>query len=215
MQPKSITIHPGTVFGRLAVIQSFMRGNGFVCICTCECSPEITREFPQHTLVSGHTQSCGCKRGFRGRYTHRMSKTREYKIWVMMKDRCTNPRSAAYELYGGRGITVCDRWDNFEEFIADMGWRPSPQHTLDRIDNNKGYCPDNCRWATVEQQVNNRSNTVVVVFQGNEVPIQRLARMFNLSATALRKRILERGWTVERAVTTPLRITKATQSHNR
>ena len=88
----------------------------------------------------------------------------EYSAWMKMRSRCNNKNNAAYKDYGGRGISVDPRWDSFEAFLADMGQRPSSAHSLDRIDNNKGYSPENCRWATwKEQQRNRRSNTVYTV----------------------------------------------------
>lgn len=119
-----------------------------------------------HRVKSGHTTSCGCKRA----HTRRMlgqidgrSKTREYKIWALMLDRCRNPNGKSWGYYGGRGITVCDRWLSFDNFLADMGVSSKAQ-SIDRVNNDGNYCPDNCRWTTQLTQMRNcRKNTLLTV----------------------------------------------------
>lgn len=129
-------------------------------LCQCDCGAQHSAAISN--LTSGHVKSCGCQRFRRGpdnpSYKHGMAdKTRIYSIWVTMIKRCRNPNAHAYERYGGRGITVCERWHTFTNFYADMG-DPPPKLTLDRIDNDKGYQPDNCRWATrSEQRLNSRN----------------------------------------------------------
>jgi hypothetical protein len=153
----------GSTFGRLRVVQRAEIRNG--CSwwhCQCECGTQTT--VPIGSLQSGRTKSCGClqdsqrSRMGQANKTHGKTKTAEYRIWAHMKQRCHNPKDEAFIDYGGRGITVCPRWfDSFENFLADMGHRPSAEHSIDRIDSDGLYAPDNCRWATFSEQNKNRS----------------------------------------------------------
>jgi hypothetical protein len=116
-----------------------------------------------------------------------------------MKSRCNNPKMKNYHLYGARGITVCERWMfSFEAFLEDMGKKPEG-YSLERIDNEKGYTPENCKWATYTDQCRNRRSTRRVVFEGKEILLPVLAEKFSISLTKLRQR-LDRGWSPERAV---------------
>lgn len=134
------------------------------CCCSCGHVGVVVGS----TLVSGRSKSCGCwnseaaakrarQRNHKHGHTSREGISPEYSSWVSMKGRCEYECVNSYELYGGRGIDVCDRWKNsFENFLADMGPKPSPQHSIDRIDGNKEYEPGNCRWSTALEQRHNR-----------------------------------------------------------
>lgn len=134
----------------------------------------------------------------------------EYSAWVNMIARCTNPRQPCYPRYGGRGITVCERWRNsFEAFFADMGPRTSNKHTLERNNNDAGYAPDNCEWATRAKQARNRSSTRFIEFGGECLCVADMAVKHGLNPLTLRAR-LRLGWSVERALTSPVQGKAAT-----
>jgi hypothetical protein len=127
-----------------------------------------------------------------------------------MRTRCLNPRAANYFRYGGRGITICERWDNFENFLSDMGRKPSPIHSLDRIDGSGHYSPDNCRWATPKEQSRNIRTNHRLTFNGETRTCIEWAELIGLKETTLNER-LRHGWTVQRALTEPL-VDKAAQA---
>jgi hypothetical protein len=128
-----------------------------------------------------------------------MKGTAVYKTWKGMRDRCTRETHKDYPHYGGRGISVCQRWQSFEAFYEDMGDRPSPHHSIDRIDNSKGYEPGNCRWATTNEQARNTSRTIHVEFGGKSQCITDWARELGLPQESLRRRI-KKGWPLEKAL---------------
>ncbi len=139
--------------------------------------------------------------------THGMTKTRTHKSWESMKQRCLNPNAPDFHNYGGRGVYVCSRWkDSFENFLADMGERPQGT-SLDRIDNSKGYEPNNCRWATATEQQENRRTNPIITYQGRAIAIAALAREIGIPAKVLKWR-LNNCWGLERALSTPKYLRK-------
>jgi hypothetical protein len=177
--------------------------------CLCECGGNKLADGA--SLKSGRTLSCGCLQRERtaaaariSSRTHGRTESPEYCTWGSMRTRCLNPNATGYKRYGGRGIKICDRWDSFENFLADMGERPSPNHTLDRVDKNGNYTPENCRWADKLTQANNRRDNVLANIDGEVIPIGLAVRKFGhvISRRQAARRIAH-GWDHKSAVSTP------------
>lgn len=170
-----------------------------------ECDCGGFKVFYSHCTRTGH---CGCLTGFRmsARFvTHGASRSRVYKAWAGMKDRCYNPKNQAYPRYGGRGISVCDRWRrSFADFIEGMGTRP-PGRTIERIDNDGNYEPGNCRWATRKEQQSNRGVCSEIEFGGKSQCLMAWSEEFGIPHQTLRGRIL-RGWSIMEAFETPVNL---------
>jgi len=169
--------------------------------CRCECGNTFSER--SYLIASGRRESCGCLKGGRN-LSHGMSRTAEYNIWNGARDRCRNPKNKNFDQYGGRGILFA--WDSFEEFIKDMGPRPSAAHSIDRIDVDGNYEPGNCRWATAREQCNNKRNNVIVRVNGGEVP---LAEYLGTSECTQYIRVLARlrnGWSMADAIFQPRRV---------
>lgn len=177
----------------------------------CDCGSEYSMfEF---SAKRGNTRQCnGCakkspnrmaagKRMGAANKTHGLTGTAEYRAWNQMKNRCLIPTVKAYPSYGGRGIKVSPLWLNdFPAFLSHVGPRPSPQHSLDRLDNNGNYEPGNVAWRTFSEQNANRRNSVNIEFRGESVPLAELARRFDMPYCKLHRRIVRLGWDVEDAV---------------
>ena len=133
------------------------------------------------------------------------SKSPEYRSWTNMRNRCQNPLNANFPRYGGRGITVCQRWDSFEVFLQDMGPKPSLKHSIDRMDNNKSYEPANCRWATRAQQMRNTRRNCNLTWNGITLCLPEWAERLGLPKETLVSRI-KAGWTAAEAIETPVRV---------
>ena len=201
-----IKVNAGERHGRLTVIQEAkprIRPCGRkrrMVTCTCDCG--TTRVVRLSHLRSGSSTSCGCTRDetFTG-FKHGYCSTPTYSSWHEMLRRCREPQNKNYVNYGGRGIAVCARWVKFENFLEDMGERPDGR-TLDRLDNNGNYEPDNCRWATWPEQQRNKRTSVLLTYQGVTQCLSDWADSIGMSVDALRRRI-HRGWSVADALTLP------------
>lgn len=167
----------------------------------CAKGPQTGQYCPMHaTRIKrhGHTDRILADHGGYG--------TPEYRVWCAMIQRCYGKKHKRIAQYAGRGITVCDRWrHSFPNFLSDMGKRPSPDLSLDRIDNDKGYSPENCRWATRKQQQRNRSVNRLLTFQGETKPMAEWAEMLHVRPKLVANRLRDLGWSVERALTEPAR----------
>lgn len=191
----------GMKFGRLDVI-SINKNNGkrIRWLCHCECGKEIVVD--GCSLRTGNTKSCGClKKEIIGarRRTHGKANTRVYRIWTGIHTRCTNKSDPRCSIYGGRGIKVCERWNCFENFLADMGEPPDDTYSIDRIDPNGDYEPNNCRWSTAKQQSNNRRNNHRVEYQGKTQTLAQWSEETGISSPTLSYR-LRHGWSASDAL---------------
>lgn len=180
--------------------------------CKCECG-NITKVF-SGILKNGTTNSCGCFMRERAseaniEHGHTVNKRRTptHRTWTKMLERCQNPNSIRYYDYGGRGITVCDRWQKFENFLADMGERPKGA-SIERVENDKGYYKGNCRWATRKEQCNNRRSNVFLTFNGKTQTIAQWSDETGIRQNTISVRINDYGWPIEKALSTPARKIK-------
>lgn len=203
----------GHRYGRLLVVEPAESAvepsgrNRARWLCQCDCgNVKIIRGTD---LQSGRTVSCGCYLHevlIETKTTHgegaRNTRTPEYRVWAGMIRRCTCENDKFFDCYGARGIAVCDRWrTSYENFLSDMGRRPSRRHSLDRIDNDGDYEPTNCRWATPKQQCRNQRRTIFIEVDGEKVSLQDACERFGQPVPRVKTRIFKLGWDVRRALT--------------
>lgn len=191
----------GQRFGRLLVGNFVRKGKYVYWECICDCG--TVKSVLSSNLTNGSTQSCGCLLKLNGRFTrtHGKSTSRSYHKWSGMLTRCYSENSGSYPDYGGRGIRVCRRWHKFESFYSDMG-DPKPSMTLERIDNNGNYSPENCRWATRREQSRNRRSIKFLDFNGERKPLWQWTKKLKIPYSTIQTR-LRNGWSVDRALGTP------------
>jgi hypothetical protein len=196
----------GMRFGRLVVLEYAGKvGRVTRWNCVCDCGSQYVGAGKD--MRSGNTSSCGCVHSDQLKLRnakHGMSSRSEYSIWLGMIDRCSRLGHKNYESYGGRNIVVCDRWrESFEAFFSDMGDRPSPEHSIDRIDNDKGYEPENCRWATQSTQVRNSRRMRPLTLNGRTQTMTEWAAELGINYSTIATR-LAKGYSHEEALTRPI-----------
>ena len=201
-------VHIGSQFERLTIIAGPFyenaSGNRSKLVhwqCRCVCGNET--RVCHYQLVRGKTRSCGCIQVKHGETRAWEKPSPEWQTWTYMRSRCNSPSNAQYPRYGGRGIKVCARWEeSYNNFLEDIGRKPTPTHSIERIDVNGNYEPGNCKWATPREQARNRSNNVKLELNGVWLCARDWAEKIGVKEGTICKRI-KAGWSVERTLTTP------------
>lgn len=194
-------------FGILTVVRFSKRiRSAYYWVCKCDCG--TVKEINSAGFKYGGTVSCGCKRessfGLISK-THGMRKTPEYGAWRAMINRCADKSHKNWANYGGKGVYVCADWvSSFEAFYLHIGPRPTPSHSLDRIDNDGNYEPGNVRWATRKEQNNNKSTNRIIIFNGEHITVANFSELINLPYEVVYYRA-KRGWSAEKIASTPIR----------
>lgn len=195
----------GQTFGRWTVISYYgKKWNNTCWNCRCECGTE--KVIQGSKLKNGTSMSCGCLQAellSERSMKHGMFGTPTYSAWASMMARCFNPKNDSFKHYGARGITVCERWFKFENFLADIGAKPNADLSLERENNNGNYEPGNCVWADAIAQHNNTRRSITKTFNGETLTIAQWARRSGLRVDTLWRR-LKSGWSIERALTKPI-----------
>jgi hypothetical protein len=172
----------------------------------CSCGKEVVKV--KESVKSGYIVSCGClkkENAVKLKLSHGKRRTATYRSWAALKTRCTNTKIESYKNYGGRGIKVCGRWlDSFENFLEDMGDRPEGT-SLDRADNDKGYSKENCRWATPKEQARNTSRNRFLTLYGVNQTMAAWTETLEIPTGVISQRLNRSGWSVEKALTTPVK----------
>lgn len=191
---KTIDMAGTTINGVLVIakVESMQERATWLCRCACGANFNAVGTALRLGKAKG-CSSCGKQKAREARTTHGLTGTREYNSYNAMKSRCLNPLDKRYSRYGGRGISICSRWlESFSNFIEDMGMQPSNEHSIERVDRDKGYEPGNCVWATRTEQANNRSNNTFIEIDGRTQTITGWSRDTGISRTVILQR-MKRG----------------------
>lgn len=209
----------GQKFGRLTVLERAenTKANKSKWLCKCDCGN--LRKVVGSNLKNGMTKSCGClerELNIQRSTRHGLESTRICHVWRNIKARCQNPKNTSYKNYGGRGITICEEWlgenglKNFAQWAYENGYDENAEKgkcTIDRIDNNKGYYPENCRWVDLHVQANNKRNNVLITYNGRTQTLEQWCKELNLSRSMVKHRY-ERGWSTNDLFLENKRISK-------
>lgn len=196
----------GLTFGYWKVLRrAENKGKRAMWLCKCVCGKE--KVIQGTSLKSGLSKSCGCKKSENHFKTHGLANHPLYAKWLAIRHRCKNPHNHKYKNYGGKGITVCSEWDSdfelFYEWALSNGYKEGLE--LDRIDNTKGYSPENCRFVTHKENLRNMERTILVTINGKTAPLIEWCEKLNLKYLTVYSRIKHYGWTPEKALLTPIR----------
>lgn len=193
------------VYHKLSDKQKYLR-----CFCQCDCG---NLKEVRYNDLKRSTKSCGCIRSEvirKRKTTHGLEKTKVYRAWINMRDRCLNPKNISHKSYVDKGITFDEKWNSFEKFFEDMG-HPQKNESLDRIDNNGDYCKENCRWTTAKIQNNNRSSNRIIEYRNESKTVSEWCDLLGLNSAALTYRLNNKNWTIEEAFELP----RYSQKHGR
>lgn len=205
----------GKRFGRLVATESVGKiKKSYSWRCLCDCGNNFVTQGIRLRL--GITKSCGCLKKQRGKenfdktihgYACKGKLSPTWVSWQSMLSRCNNKNAKGFERYGGRGIRVCERWLKFENFLLDMGERQKGK-TIDRIDVNGNYEPENCRWASIMEQCNNKRSNRFLLLNGSKITVAEASRKYGINYETLISRITQRGWSDEKAVIAPIEVNR-------
>ena len=216
MKKIDITNFIGTKHNRLTILKEvepilYKKGTARRVLCKCECGKEKVIDF--NSIRTSKSKSCGClskEVSSRTNTKHGLAmlstgvRHPDYCIWMKMKSRCLNPNDKSYKNYGGRGIEVCEAWQkSFTSFIDDMGWRPNNKYSIERIDYNKHYCPENCKWILKSEQTKNCRRVKLIAYNGKEHCLTDLCKLLGLVYSTMRHRVYDLGIPFEEAAKYP------------
>lgn len=192
----------GKTYSHLTVISFSHSNDGQFWNCQCKCGNKLIVSTGQLNFLLKRNAN-GCTKCAVRNVTHNMTNSPEWRSWRSMRGRVLNKNSDHKKWYSDRGITICKRWDSFENFLSDMGPKPSPKHTIERIDTNGNYNPSNCKWATQKEQHNNKRSNHLITFRGETKTIQQWLDIIRMADTTFHSR-LKLGWSIEEALTKPV-----------